>query len=110
MATLKISDYFIGNSLNVKVAPINRMVDLFKTLSHPIKVDIIKIIEREKRINVTDLYKTLNMEQAHVSQFLNSMKRVGVLKSEKEGRHTFYSIDIELIEAAAWFSVNLKKY
>ena len=85
------------------------MVELFKILSHPKKVEIIKTIERKKRISVTDLYMSLNMEQAHMSQFLNSMKRVGILKSEKEARKTFYSIDVDMIKAAVMFSDNFKK-
>jgi len=63
-----------------------------RALAHPMRVAIIELLDREKELNVTSIYETLDIEQATASHHLNILKNKGVLSSRRDGKNTYYSI------------------
>jgi len=63
-----------------------------RALAHPMRVAIIELLDKNKELNVTHIYETLDIEQATASHHLNILKNKGVLSSRREGKNTFYSI------------------
>jgi len=63
-----------------------------RALAHPMRVAIIEALDKNKEMNVTELYKLLGLEQATTSHHLNILKSRGVVKSKRVGQHTYYSI------------------
>lgn len=63
-----------------------------RAVAHPTRVAIIQLLDENKQLNVTQIYQTLNIEQATASHHLNILKTKGVLGSRREGKQTFYSI------------------
>ena len=70
-----------------------------KLLSNPTRLLILcNLIESERCVG--DLEKDLNSSQSALSQHLSKMRDKGIVKSEKQGQHVFYSIsdsDVEVI-------------
>ena len=63
-----------------------------RAVAHPMRVAIISMLDKNKQMNVTEIYKTLGIEQATASHHLNILKTKGVLRSRREGKQTYYSI------------------
>ena len=63
-----------------------------RAVAHPMRVAIIQILDKNKQMNVTQIYKKLGIEQATASHHLNILKTKGVLGSRRDGKQTFYSI------------------
>ncbi len=63
-----------------------------RAVAHPMRVAIIQILDKNKQLNVTQIYKKLGIEQATASHHLNILKTKGVLGSRRDGKQTFYSI------------------
>jgi len=63
-----------------------------RAVAHPMRVAIISMLDKNKQMNVTEIYKTLGIEQANASHHLNILKTKGVLASRRDGKQTFYSI------------------
>jgi DNA-binding transcriptional ArsR family regulator len=63
-----------------------------RAVAHPMRVAIIQILDENKQMNVTQIYKKLGIEQATASHHLNILKTKGVLGSRRDGKQTFYSI------------------
>ncbi len=63
-----------------------------RAVAHPMRVAIIQLLDERKQMNVTQIYKTLKIEQATASHHLNILKSKGVLSSRRDGKQTFYSI------------------
>jgi len=63
-----------------------------RAVAHPMRVAIIQILDENKQLNVTQIYKKLGIEQATASHHLNILKTKGVLGSRRDGKQTFYSI------------------
>ena len=62
-----------------------------KLLSNPTRLMILcNLIESERCVG--DLEKDLNSSQSALSQHLSKMRDKGIVKSEKQGQHVFYSI------------------
>ena len=58
--------------------------------AHPMRIAIIGLLEDKSKMNVTEIYETLKIEQASASHHLNILKNKGVLASKREGKNTFY--------------------
>jgi DNA-binding transcriptional ArsR family regulator len=69
----------------------------FRAISHPIRIAIIQMLEREKQLNVTQIYNRLEIEQASASHHLNILKSKGVLDSRRDGKNTIYTLKPNII-------------
>ncbi len=71
----------------------------FRAISHPMRIAIIQMLEREKQLNVTQIYKRLEIEQAAASHHLNILKSKGVLDSKRDGKNTIYMLKPNIINS-----------
>jgi len=68
----------------------------FKALSDPTRVRIVSVLAQTE-LCVCDLAATLGMTQSAVSHQLSLMREMRVVKSRKEGRMVYYTLDDEHI-------------
>ena len=45
--------------------------EMLKAIAHPIRLAIVQLLENDKRMSVTAIHETLNIEQAVASHHLN---------------------------------------
>jgi len=73
-----------------------------RALAHPMRVAIIELLEKNGKMNVTQIYLKLKIEQAAASHHLNILKSKGMLGSKRDGKNTFYFLKqnavIQIIE------------
>ena len=70
-----------------------------KVLGHPIRISIIQLLEETPKLSVTEIFRALNIEQAIASHHLNTLKNKRILKSERVGKNTYYSVsNLSLID------------
>jgi DNA-binding transcriptional ArsR family regulator len=65
----------------------------FKTLSEPVRVQILKFLILNGRTDIGSIAENMPQDRSVISRHLNLMQEVGILISEKENRHVFYSVD-----------------
>ncbi|PFJ14733.1 transcriptional regulator [Bacillus cereus] len=66
-------------------------IEMLKTLSHPVRVQITAILTQYNILNVTELVKKLQMPQSTVSQHLSKMKGK-ILGFDRRGLEVYYYI------------------
>ena len=71
---------------------LEKIAGSLKAIAHPIRLSILKLLENGNRMNVTQIYQTLNLEQAVASQHLSILKEKGILQSKREGKNSYYFI------------------
>jgi ArsR family transcriptional regulator, virulence genes transcriptional regulator len=71
---------------------LDEAADMLRVVAHPARMLIIEMLDRDRRLNVTELLEALGMEQSMVSHHLSRMKDKGVVMQEREGKHVFYSL------------------
>jgi len=66
---------------------------LFKTLSEPVRVQILKVLMLNGRSDIGSIAENMPQDRSVISRHLNLMQEAGILISEKVNRHVFYSIN-----------------
>jgi DNA-binding transcriptional ArsR family regulator len=63
-----------------------------RAISHPMRIAIIDLLANGKKLSVTEIYESLDIEQATASHHLNILKSKGLLLSRREGKKIYYSL------------------
>ncbi len=71
-----------------------KLADLFKALSDPTRLKIVKFLSEHKRPKcVNALTKQLNISQSAVSQHLKVLKQAEIVKGERRGNFVHYELN-----------------
>jgi DNA-binding transcriptional ArsR family regulator len=92
MDAIKI-DYY-----NVKKAAL-----ILRALNHKLRQQLIKLIEEEKKITVTEIYVRLKLEQSVASQHLAILRKAGIVTTQRDGKFIFYIINHKRIDEISEF-------
>lgn len=76
------------NLLNIKKAAL-----VLRAVNHKLRQQILKQIDEHGKITVTELYLKLRLEQSVASQHLAILRKAGFVKTEREGKFIYYSIN-----------------
>jgi DNA-binding transcriptional ArsR family regulator len=98
MSAAKI-DYY-----NVKKAAL-----ILRALNHKLRQQLLKLIEEEKKITVTEIYMKLRLEQSVASQHLAILRKAGILETEKQGKFVYYGVNQKRINEINSFVADLLK-
>ncbi|MBP1045501.1 winged helix-turn-helix transcriptional regulator [Enterococcus sp. BWM-S5] len=71
---------------------IQKVSQLYKVLSDPTRLRILLILKKGE-LNVTAIAEELSMEQSAVSHQLKLLRQNRVVKSKREGKTIYYSLD-----------------
>ena len=69
---------------------LERAANMLKAIAHPVRISIIGYLEDGKKRTVTEIHKSLGIEQSTASHHLVILKDRGVLSSKREGKNTWY--------------------
>ena len=65
----------------------------FKTLSEPVRVDILRFLMLNGRSDIGSIADHMPQDRSVVSRHLNLMHDTGILDCQKETRHVYYEIN-----------------
>ena len=94
-----------GSSEQIKldyVAVKNAAMTL-RAINHKLRQQIVKLLEENKRMNVTDIYVKLRLEQSVASQHLAILRRANIVITERDGKFIHYALNHARIAAVAKF-------
>ncbi|HNX07838.1 MAG TPA: metalloregulator ArsR/SmtB family transcription factor [Bacteroidales bacterium] len=80
-----------------------------RSIAHPMRINIIELLEANKEMNVTQIYEKLNIEQAAASLHLNLLRTHGILNRRRSGKMTFYSLKNDSLNKLIDFVENCNK-
>ena len=76
----------------------DRLAEIFKALSHPIRLQIVFGLVEKKECNVTKMVEKLNMPQPNVSQHINILKNAGIIDGYRKGNQICYRVKDDIAE------------
>ena len=65
---------------------------VFRALNHPLRQKILSLLIEKKQLTVTELYESLLLEQSVASQHLAILRRTGFVKTKKQGKYVWYTL------------------
>ncbi|MGL5379910.1 ArsR/SmtB family transcription factor [Clostridium sp.] len=72
--------------------------ELLKVLAHPVRLCIVKGLLEKGSCNVTHMQNCLDMPQSTISQHLQKLRSVGIIKGERNGLEISYEVADPRIE------------
>ncbi len=66
--------------------------EIIKSISHPVRLQIIDALLNGSKCNVNEVAEKLNLHQSTLSQHLSILKSRGIIRPKKDGVRTCYEI------------------
>lgn len=73
------------------------LVDVLKALGEPMRLRIMNLLAADT-LCVCDLETVLNLTQSNASRHLSTLRRAGLIVSEKKAQWVFYSLNPEVVD------------
>ncbi len=87
---------------NVKKAALT-----LRALNHKLRQQLIKLIDEEQKLTVTEIYVRLRLEQSVASQHLAILRKAGIVSTQRDGKFIHYIINHKRIEEVNKFVTEL---
>jgi DNA-binding transcriptional ArsR family regulator len=71
--------------------------NFFRALSEPARVDLLRTLIVKGRSDVGTIAEDAPRDRSVTTRHLQVLEAAGILRSEREGRHTYYEIDGERV-------------
>ncbi|MBC8321226.1 MAG: helix-turn-helix transcriptional regulator [Bacteroidetes bacterium] len=75
---------------------------IITAINHPVREKIVELLERHE-LNVTEIQKKINIEQAMTSHHLGVLKNAKLLKSKRNGKCVYYTTNDGMVLALRSF-------
>ena len=84
--------------IQLNYGELRKAVLVLRAVNHKLRQDVIKLLDENEKMTVTDLYIKLRLEQSVASQHLAILRRAGVVKTDRNGKFIHYSLNQERLE------------
>jgi DNA-binding transcriptional ArsR family regulator len=82
---------------------------ILRAMNHKLRQQMIKLLDENKKMTVTDIYVKLRLEQSVASQHLAILRRAGIVSTEREGKFIYYGVNYSRISDVNAFVSDLVK-
>ena len=96
MPTAPIMENF--SSVNVDLYNLKKAAMVLRAINHKLRQQILKLIDESGRMTVTEIYVKLRLEQSVASQHLAILRKAGFVKTERDGKFIYYSVNTDRLE------------
>lgn len=79
--------------LKIDYQILRKSVLVLRAVNHKLRQEMIRLIDKEGKMTVTDLYVKLRLEQSVASQHLALLRRAGVVVTSRDGKYIYYTVD-----------------
>ena len=66
---------------------------VLRAINHKLRQIILKLIGERNNITVTEIFQVLHLEQSVASQHLAVLRKAGLVKTKREGKFIYYSVN-----------------
>ncbi len=87
-----------GNSVKLDLLYIKKAALVLRALNHKLRQQILKLIDENEKMTVTDLYVKLRLEQSVASQHLAILRKAGFVKTTRDGKFIYYAVNVSRME------------
>lgn len=88
--TVKVND---GNIIKIDFLLVKKSSLILRALNHKLRQNILKLLEEQGKLTVTEIYVQLRLEQSVASQHLAILRCTGIVKTERDGKFIYYLLN-----------------
>jgi DNA-binding transcriptional ArsR family regulator len=87
-----------GETLKVDLLNLKKASLILRAINHKLRQQILKLIDEQGKITVTEIYVKLRLEQSVASQHLAILRKAGFVKTERDGKFIYYTVNPARLE------------
>lgn len=87
-----------GTSLRVDLLNLKKASLVLRSVNHKLRQQILKLIDEHGKVTVTEIYVKLRLEQSVASQHLAILRKAGFVKTDRDGKFIYYSVNTKRLE------------
>ncbi len=87
-----------NNNLKVDLLNVKKASLVLRAINHKLRQQILKLIDEQGKITVTEIYVKLRLEQSVASQHLSILRKAGFVNTERDGKFIYYTVNTNRIE------------
>ena len=87
-----------STTLKMNFHNLKKAAMVLRALNHKLRQQILGLIDVEKKINVTEIYVRLRLEQSVASQHLAILRRAGIVNTQRDGKFIHYTVNHKRID------------
>ena len=96
-----------GTSLKVDLLNVKKAALILRAVNHKLRQQILTLIDKNGKITVTEIYVQLQLEQSVASQHLAILRKAGFVKTERDGKFIYYTVNTSRLEELNHFVEDL---
>lgn len=83
----------VDKDITLDYGILKKAVLTLRAVNHKLRKQIINLLEDNQKLTVTEIYVKLRLEQSVASQHLAILRRAGVVKTNRDGKFIYYSLN-----------------
>ena len=87
-----------GTLLKVDLLNVKKAALILRAVNHKLRQQILKLIDEQGKMTVTEIYVKLRLEQSVASQHLAILRKAGFVKTSRDGKFIYYSVNVSRME------------
>ena len=87
-----------GTALKVDLLNVKKAALVLRAINHKLRQQMLKLIDEHGKMTVTELYVKLRLEQSVASQHLAILRKAGFVKTTRDGKFIYYSVNASRID------------
>lgn len=87
-----------GNAMKIDGKQLNNASLIIRAIKHPLRKEIIELIDAKGALTVTEIFISLRIEQSVASQHLAVLREADWLETKRQGKYVFYNVNYQRFE------------
>lgn len=84
-----------GDQIRIDFDDLRVAVLAFRAVNHVFRKKIISLLDNSREMTVTEIFVELRVEQSITSQHLGILRKADVVKTRRDGKFIYYSLNID---------------
>ena len=82
-----------GEQVTIDLLNVKKAALTLRALNHKLRQQILKLIDDQGKMTVTEIYVKLRLEQSVASQHLAILRKAGFVTTTRDGKFIYYSVN-----------------
>ena len=87
-----------GTTLNVDLLNVKKAGLILRAINHKLRQQILKLIDDQGKMTVTEIYVKLRLEQSVASQHLAILRKAAFVKTTRDGKFIYYAVNTDRLQ------------
>lgn len=84
-----------GEEIILDILAVKKAALILRAFNHKLRQQILKLIDTQEKVTVTEIYVKLRIEQSVASQHLAILRKAEFVKTERDGKFIYYTVNTQ---------------